>query len=113
MSRYGKFDDFCRDTGNVGSTLPGTLKTLVIEPVLRSAPTNRPQSATYVVIPPPLAGLPSVTATLTVILCLQLFNQAPTRQGTGWEGGCELTGFSVGGGDRLRNLGEQTWCCAH
>ncbi|OAL55376.1 hypothetical protein IQ07DRAFT_582871 [Pyrenochaeta sp. DS3sAY3a] len=64
MSRYGKFDDFCRDTGNVGSTLP---------------------------------------------VCY-LFNQAPTRQGTGWEGGCELRGFSVGGGDRLRNLGSILVC---
>jgi hypothetical protein len=27
MSRYGKFDDFCRDTGNEWSTLPGTHRT--------------------------------------------------------------------------------------
>jgi hypothetical protein len=25
MSRYGKFDNFCRDTGNSWSTLPGTM----------------------------------------------------------------------------------------
>ncbi|KAF2855281.1 hypothetical protein T440DRAFT_386445 [Plenodomus tracheiphilus IPT5] len=63
MSRYGKFDDFCRDTGNIGSTLP---------------------------------------------VC-NLFNQATTKRGTGW-GGCDLQGFSVGGGDRLRNLGSILVC---
>lgn len=63
MSRYGRFDDFCRDTGNLGSTLP---------------------------------------------VC-NLFDQAATRQGTGW-GGCDLVGFSVGGGERLRNLGSILIC---
>lgn len=63
MSRYGKFDDFCRDTGNIGSTLP---------------------------------------------VC-NLFNQATTKRGTGW-GGCDLEGFSVGGGERLRNLGSIILC---
>ncbi|KAJ4378648.1 hypothetical protein N0V86_005518 [Didymella sp. IMI 355093] len=60
MSRYGKFDDFCRDTGNSWSTLP---------------------------------------------VCY-LFSQAPTRNGGGWEGGCTLEGFPVGGGNRLHNLGS-------
>ncbi|KAH9883078.1 hypothetical protein J1614_000448 [Plenodomus biglobosus] len=63
MSRYGKFDDFCRDTGNIGSTLP---------------------------------------------VC-NLFSQASTNRGTGW-GGCDLQGFPVGGGDRLRNLGSIIIC---
>lgn len=36
----------------------------------------------------------------------QLFGQAPTRNGGGWEGGCTLEGFSVGGGNRLHNLGQ-------
>ncbi|KAF1923771.1 uncharacterized protein M421DRAFT_305346 [Didymella exigua CBS 183.55] len=64
MSRYGKFDDFCRDTGNSWSTLP---------------------------------------------VCY-LFAQAPTRNGGGWEGGCTLEGFSVGGGNRLHNLGSIILC---
>lgn len=64
MSRYGKFDDFCRDTGNSWSTLP---------------------------------------------VCY-LFSQAPTRNGGGWEGGCVLEGFGVGGGDNLHNLGSIIVC---
>ncbi|KAF3002884.1 hypothetical protein E8E13_000945 [Curvularia kusanoi] len=64
MSRYGKFDDFCRDTGNSWSTLP---------------------------------------------VCY-LFQQAPTRNGGGWEGGCTLEGFPVGGGNRLHNLGSIILC---
>ncbi|KAJ4401707.1 hypothetical protein N0V91_007748 [Didymella pomorum] len=64
MSRYGKFDDFCRDTGNSWSTLP---------------------------------------------VCY-LFAQAPTRNGGGWEGGCTLQGFPVGGGNRLHNLGSIILC---
>ncbi|KAJ4340855.1 hypothetical protein N0V87_002209 [Didymella glomerata] len=64
MSRYGKFDDFCRDTGNSWSTLP---------------------------------------------VCY-LFAQAPTRNGGGWEGGCTLEGFPVGGGNRLHNLGSIILC---
>ncbi|KAH7089943.1 chitin synthase III catalytic subunit [Paraphoma chrysanthemicola] len=59
MSRYGKFDDFCRDTGNTWSTLP---------------------------------------------VCY-LFNEANTRLDQGW-GGCTLSGFGVGGENRLRNLGS-------
>ncbi|KAF2129123.1 hypothetical protein P153DRAFT_367398 [Dothidotthia symphoricarpi CBS 119687] len=64
MSRFGKFDDFCRDTGNLGSTLP---------------------------------------------VCY-LFDQASTRQGTGWQGGCNLVGFGVGGSSRLKNLGSIILC---
>ncbi|CAO2648485.1 Nn.00g077520.m01.CDS01 [Neocucurbitaria sp. VM-36] len=63
MSRYGKFDDFCRDSGNSWSTLP---------------------------------------------VCY-LFNEAPTKGGSGW-GGCTLQGFPVGGDDRLRNLGSILVC---
>lgn len=64
MSRYGKFDDFCRDTGNSWSTLP---------------------------------------------VCY-LFSQAPTRNGGGWNDGCTLEGFSVGGGNNLHNLGSIILC---
>ncbi|KAJ4347598.1 hypothetical protein N0V95_005292 [Ascochyta clinopodiicola] len=64
MSRYGKFDDFCRDTGNSWSTLP---------------------------------------------VCY-LFSQAPTRNGGGWNGGCTLQGFPVGGSERLHNLGSIILC---
>ncbi|KAF9701961.1 hypothetical protein EKO04_000225 [Ascochyta lentis] len=64
MSRYGKFDDFCRDTGNSWSTLP---------------------------------------------VCY-LFSQAPTRNGGGWNGGCTLQGFPVGGDSRLHNLGSIILC---
>jgi hypothetical protein len=64
MSRYGKFDDFCRDTGNDWSTLP---------------------------------------------VCY-LFNQASTNDGNGWQNGCTLQGFPVGGGDRLHNLGSIIIC---
>ncbi|CAG5154171.1 uncharacterized protein ALTATR162_LOCUS3495 [Alternaria atra] len=64
MSRYGKFDDFCRDTGNNWSTLP---------------------------------------------VCY-LFNPASTQDDNGWQDGCTLQGFSVGGGDRLRNLGSIILC---
>jgi len=60
MSRYGKFDDFCRDSGNSWSTLP---------------------------------------------ICY-LFREASTYTNSGWENGCTLEGFSVGGDDRLRNLGS-------
>lgn len=60
MSRYGKFDDFCRDTGNEWSTLP---------------------------------------------VCY-LFAESSTQANTGWPNGCTLEGFSVGGGNRLRNLGS-------
>ncbi|KAH6846751.1 hypothetical protein CC77DRAFT_1033510 [Alternaria alternata] len=57
MSRYGKFDDFCRDSGNSWSTLP-----------------------------------------------------ASTIDNNGWQDGCTLQGFPVGGGDRLHNLGSIIIC---
>ncbi|CAN9363212.1 unnamed protein product [Alternaria alternata] len=64
MSRYGKFDDFCRDSGNSWSTLP---------------------------------------------VCY-LFNPASTIDNNGWQDGCTLQGFPVGGGDRLHNLGSIIIC---
>jgi hypothetical protein len=64
MSRYGKFDDFCRDSGNSWSTLP---------------------------------------------VCY-LFNPASTLDNHGWQDGCTLQGFPVGGGDRLHNLGSIIIC---
>ncbi|KAI4662858.1 hypothetical protein J4E85_009541 [Alternaria conjuncta] len=64
MSRYGKFDDFCRDTGSNWSTLP---------------------------------------------VCY-LFNPASTKDDNGWQDGCILQGFPVGGGERLHNLGSILIC---
>ncbi|CAI6333904.1 unnamed protein product [Periconia digitata] len=64
MSDYGKFADFCRDTGNRWSTLP---------------------------------------------VCY-LFDQASSRDNTGWIGGCELTGIPLGGGRNLANLGSILVC---
>lgn len=51
-------------------------------------------------------GQPIVRARAANRYSSQLFGQAPTRNGGGWEGGCTLEGFSVGGGDRLHNLGQ-------
>jgi len=64
MSRYGKFDDFCRDTGSNWSTLP---------------------------------------------VCY-LFRPASTLDDNGWQDGCTLQGFPVGGGERLHNLGSILIC---
>ena len=46
MSRYGKFDDFCRDTGNSWSTLPGTMEKHVLP--MSATLTNYRQYAMYV-----------------------------------------------------------------
>lgn len=35
----------------------------------------------------------------------QLFNPASTKNNNGWQGGCTLRGFPVGGGRNLHNLG--------
>ncbi|KAL5377609.1 hypothetical protein DPSP01_009664 [Paraphaeosphaeria sporulosa] len=65
MSRYGYFNTFCRDSGNLWSTLP---------------------------------------------VCY-LFDQAPTRQNTGWGAdACTLTGIPLSGGNRLANLGSILLC---
>ncbi|KAL1601403.1 hypothetical protein SLS60_006316 [Paraconiothyrium brasiliense] len=65
MSRYGYFDTFCRDSGNLWSTLP---------------------------------------------VCY-LFDQAPTREGTGWDNGCQLRGITLKGDNKvLANLGSILLC---
>ncbi|RYO23600.1 hypothetical protein AA0121_g1568 [Alternaria tenuissima] len=40
----------------------------------------------------------------------QLFNPASTIDNNGWQDGCTLQGFPVGGGDRLHNLGSIIIC---
>ncbi|PSN68398.1 hypothetical protein BS50DRAFT_573304 [Corynespora cassiicola Philippines] len=40
----------------------------------------------------------------------QLFNQSPTRGGSGWPAGCDLTGIPLGGNRRLANLGSILVC---
>ena len=57
-----------------------------------------------------------VDATLTH--APQLFNPASTIDNNGWQDGCTLQGFPVGGGDRLHNLGTKhmrivTMFCSH
>lgn len=66
----------------------------------------RSQSAMYVA-PSPLLSPPVVCERGANHPALtQLFKESTTGPGNGWPNGCELRGFSVGGGDRLRNLGE-------
>lgn len=60
-TQYGKFQNLCRNTGNLRSTLP---------------------------------------------IC-NLFSESPSRGGAGFgPGGCDLRGISLGGGERLANLGK-------
>ena len=54
----------------------------------------------------PFARPRPLFATAPLTTCFtQLFNPASTKDNTGWQDGCTLQGFSVGGGDRLHNLG--------
>ncbi|CAN9349786.1 unnamed protein product [Alternaria sp. RS040] len=47
--------------------------------------------------------------TLETAVCY-LFNPASTIDNNGWQDGCTLQGFPVGGGDRLHNLGSIIIC---
>ncbi|KAF2454424.1 chitin synthase III catalytic subunit [Lineolata rhizophorae] len=64
MSQYGKWFDFCRDSGSAQSTIP---------------------------------------------VC-NLFNESPSRGGSGYDGGCDLTGISLSGDRHLANLGSILLC---
>lgn len=45
----------------------------------------------------------------TLPVC-NLFSQSPTRGGSGWENGCNLTGIPLSGGRHLANLGSIVLC---
>jgi hypothetical protein len=101
MSRYGYFNTFCRDSGNRWSTLPGMRRafSLSLKYVLL---TCRSVLCTF-----SHSNRTTTTPRMPTLIPRQLFDQAPTKQNTGWgNNACELEGIALSGDNRLANLGQ-------
>lgn len=94
-TQYGNFANFCKDTGNLWSTLPGSYSlshrdcaslTLSSMQCMSQTPSTRNRSRRH------------------NANSKQLFVESHARGGSGW-GGCNLTGITYGNNKHLANLG--------
>lgn len=102
MTDYGKFHDFCRDSGNLYSTLPSTYPTSTFcreshhEQALTADSLQRTSR--------PLPRLNTLREPFDTDKT-QLFDQSRTRTASGWDNGCNLTGIPLSRDRHLANLG--------